>query len=94
MTIWGNDAAYVEKYLDDVPGYYLSGDEGIIDKRGYLTILSRIDDIINVAGHRLDTGRLEESVNRHTEIVESAVIGLNDKQKGEVPIALVIMRAQ
>jgi propionyl-CoA synthetase len=92
MTIWGNDQTYIDKYLVDVPGYYLSGDEGIIDKRGYLTILSRIDDVINVAGHRLDTGRLEESVNRHEEIVESAVVGLNDPMKGEVPIALVITR--
>jgi len=94
MTIWGNDQTYIDKYLDDVPGYYLSGDEGIIDKRGYLTILSRIDDVINVAGHRLDTGRLEESINGHQEIVESAVVGLKDQLKGEVPIGLVIMRTQ
>lgn len=94
MTIWGNDQTYIDKYLADVPGYYLSGDEGIIDSRGYLTILSRIDDVINVAGHRLDTGRLEESINGHVEIVESAVIGVNDKMKGEVPVALIIMRSQ
>ena len=93
MTIWGNDQVYIEKYLEEVPGYYLSGDEGIIDKRGYLSILSRIDDVINVAGHRLDTGRLEESINGQSEIVESAVIGFNDKMKGEVPVALVITRS-
>ena len=63
MTIWGNDQTYIDKYLTDVPGYYLSGDEVIIDMRGYLQILSRIDDVINVAGHRLDTGHLEESIS-------------------------------
>jgi len=94
MTIWGNDQTYIDKYLTDVPGYYLSGDEGIIDKRGYLQILSRIDDVINVAGHRLDTGRLEESINKHAEVVESAVVGLNDKMKGQVPLAYVVMRDQ
>jgi len=63
MTIWGNDQTYIDKYLTDVPGYYLSGDEVIIDMRGYLQILNRIDDVINVAGHRLDTGHLEESIS-------------------------------
>jgi propionyl-CoA synthetase len=65
MTLWGNDARYVDQYLKDCPGYYIMGDEGMIDNIGYLHILSRIDDVINVAGHRLDTGRLEEAINLH-----------------------------
>mmetsp|Transcript_8437 Transcript_8437/g.14138 ORF Transcript_8437/g.14138 Transcript_8437/m.14138 type:complete len:104 (-) Transcript_8437:331-642(-) len=92
MTLWRNDKGYVEKYLTDHPGHYTTGDEGMVDKRGYLHILSRIDDVISVAGHRLDTGRLEETVNRHPEVVESAVIGLNNDFKGQVPLALCILR--
>jgi propionyl-CoA synthetase len=62
MTIWGNDTRYVNSYLKENPGYYIVGDEGIIDKKGYLHVLGRIDDVINVAGHRLDTGRIEEVI--------------------------------
>jgi propionyl-CoA synthetase len=82
MTIWGNDERYVSNYLTENPGYYVMGDEGMIDSRGYLHILSRIDDVINVAGHRLDTGRIEEAINHHRDVAESAVIGLNDQLKG------------
>lgn len=82
MTIWGNDERYVDTYLSENPGYYVMGDEGMIDSRGYLHILSRIDDVINVAGHRLDTGRLEEAINYHKDVAESAVVGLNDEVKG------------
>ena len=92
LTLWNNDEAYVEKYLTEVPGYFNTGDEGLIDERGYLQILGRTDDVINVAGHRLDTGRLEESINKHVEVVESAVIGLTDKMKGEVPMAFVLVK--
>lgn len=82
MTIWGNDERYISNYLSENPGYYIMGDEGMIDSRGYLHILSRIDDVINVSGHRLDTGRIEEAINHHKEIAESAVVGLNDSIKG------------
>ena len=92
MTLWKNDEGYVEKYMTENPGYYAMGDEGLIDERGYVHVLSRIDDVINVAGHRLDTGRLEEAINKHSEIVESAVIGLDDTQKGQVPLAFLILR--
>lgn len=78
MTLWGNDEGYIEKYMSQMDGYYAMGDEGVIDDRGYLHIMSRSDDVINVAAHRLDTGRLEESVNKHTDVVESAVVGLDD----------------
>mmetsp|Transcript_10725 Transcript_10725/g.16307 ORF Transcript_10725/g.16307 Transcript_10725/m.16307 type:complete len:230 (-) Transcript_10725:145-834(-) len=92
MGLWRNPELYREKYLEEVPGYYLCGDEGIVDERGYVHILSRIDDVINVAGHRLETGRLEEVVNNHSEIIESAVIGLDDELKGQVPVALCILK--
>lgn len=92
LTLWGNDQGYVDKYLTDVPGFFNTGDEGMIDERGYIHILSRMDDVINVAGHRLDTGRLEEPIGKHEEIVESAVVGIDDKLKGQVPVALVILR--
>lgn len=65
MTLWGNDQRYIDSYLTEHPGYYMIGDEGIIDSRGYLHIKGRIDDVINVAGHRLDTGRIEEAINNH-----------------------------
>mmetsp|Transcript_10722 Transcript_10722/g.16297 ORF Transcript_10722/g.16297 Transcript_10722/m.16297 type:complete len:207 (-) Transcript_10722:211-831(-) len=92
--LWKRHDLYREKYLEEVPGYYLSGDEGIVDERGYVHLMSRIDDVINVAGHRLETGRIEEVINNHPEIVESAVIGLNDELKGQVPVALAITRGK
>lgn len=64
--------------MTEFPGYYSFGDEGVVDDRGFLSIMSRTDDVINVAGHRLDTGRLEEAINMHGWVVESAVVGFND----------------
>jgi len=81
-TLWGSDEKFIEKYLTEFPGYYSFGDEGVVDERGFLSIMSRTDDVINVAGHRLDTGRLEEAINKHSWVVESAVVGFNDYQKG------------
>ena len=92
LTLWGNDKGFVEKYLSEKPGYYSFGDEGLIDERGYLHIMSRTDDVINVAGHRLDTGRIEESVNLHPDIVENAVVGFNDETKGQVPVAICVLK--
>lgn len=65
LTLWGNDEAFVEKYLTETPGYYTTGDAGLIDENGYLHIMTRVDDVINTAGHRLSTGRLEEVINEH-----------------------------
>lgn len=62
-TLWKSDDLFVEKYLSDIPGYYLSGDAGLIDENGYVSIMTRIDDVINMAGHRISTGRIEEVVN-------------------------------
>ena len=92
MTLWKNDEAYVKNYLSDFDGYYTMGDEGMIDERGYVHVLGRSDDVINVAGHRLDTVRIEEAIGLHKQVLEVAVIGLKDNHKGEVPLALVVVR--
>lgn len=92
LTLWGNDEAFIEKYLTDTPGYYTTGDAGVIDDKGYIHIMTRTDDVINTAGHRISTGRLEEVVNDYGPVVESAVVGFNHPVRGEVPVALVIMK--
>jgi propionyl-CoA synthetase len=76
----------------ETPGYYTTGDAGVIDSKGYLSIMTRIDDVINTAGHRISTGRLEEVVNEHSLVVESAVIGWEDPIKGECPLAFVVLK--
>ena len=91
-TLWNNDAAYVESYLDAYPGYYKTADAGYKDEDGYLWIMSRTDDIINVAGHRLSTGALEEVLAAHAAVAECAVIGVADELKGEVPLGLVVLK--
>ena len=92
LTLWGNDEAFIKKYLNDVPGYYTTGDAGVVDEKGYVHIMTRVDDVINTAGHRISTGRLEEVVNDHSAVVESAVVGYNDPIRGEVPLAYVILK--
>jgi len=91
-TLWRNDDRYRDSYLSAQPGYYLSGDAGLKDKDGYLFIMSRIDDIINVAGHRLSTGAMEEVLAAHGDVAECAVIGAADALKGEVPVGLVVLK--
>ena len=91
-TLWNNDAAYRESYLASYPGYYKTSDAGFKDEDGYLWIMSRTDDIINVAGHRLSTGALEEVLAAHTDVAECAVIGVADELKGEVPLGLVVLK--
>lgn len=92
LTLWGNDGAFIDKYLTETPGYYTTGDAGIIDARGYLHIMTRMDDVINTAGHRISTGRLEEVINDHESVVESAVVGYDQEVRGECPLAFVILR--
>jgi propionyl-CoA synthetase len=92
-TLWGHDDAYIEKYLTDYPGYYKTGDAGFIDEDGYLFVMSRTDDIINVAGHRLSTGAIEEVLASHIDIAEVAVFGVADKLKGQVPLGLAVLKA-
>ena len=92
-TMWNNDAGYKKFYLETYPGYYLSGDAGYKDEDGYVWIMSRIDDIINVAGHRLSTGAMEEVLASHPDVAECAVIGAADELKGELPVGLVVLKA-
>ncbi|MBP9604900.1 MAG: AMP-binding protein, partial [Chromatiaceae bacterium] len=92
-TLWQNDDRYVESYLSSEPGYYLTGDAGMKDEDGYLFIMSRIDDIINVAGHRLSTGGMEEVLASHPDVAECAVIGVADTLKGEIPLGLVVLKS-
>lgn len=90
LTLWNNDEAFKKKYFSDSPGYYTTGDAGYFNDAGYLHIMTRMDDVINTAGHRLSTGRFEEVINEHPSIVESAVIGVWHEIRGDEPFALVI----
>jgi propionyl-CoA synthetase len=92
-TLWGNDARFVQSYLSAQPGYYLTGDAGYLDEEGYLFVMSRIDDIINVAGHRLSTGAMEGVLASHPDVAECAVIGAHDQLKGELPLGLVVLKS-
>ena len=92
-TLWNNDTGYEQSYLSRYPGHYLTGDAGYKDSDGYIYIMSRIDDIINVAGHRLSTGAIEEVLASHQDIAECAVVGVSDELKGEVPVGFVVTKA-
>ena len=92
-TLWGDDEWYRRSYLDRFPGYYLTGDGGYIDADGYVYVMGRTDDVINVAGHRLSTGAIEAVVAAHPAVAECAVIGVADPIKGQTPRALVVLRA-
>ena len=92
-TLWNNDAGYEGSYLSRHAGYYLTGDAGYRDDDGYLYIMSRVDDIINVAGHRLSTGGMEEVLAFHPDVAECAVVGVADAIKGEIPIGFVVTKA-
>lgn len=90
-TLWNADERYIESYLTSFPGYYETGDAGYQDEDGYLYIMSRTDDVINVAGHRLSTGAMEEVLSNHQDVAECAVIGVSDELKGQVPMGLVCL---
>jgi len=92
-TLWNNDAGYERSYLTQHPGFYLTGDAGYKDEDDYIYIMSRVDDIINVAGHRLSTGAMEEVLSSHPDVAECAVMGVADEIKGEVPVGLVVTKA-
>lgn len=92
-TLWNAKQRYVEAYMTEYPGYYQTGDAGHIDEEGYIFVMSRTDDIINVAGHRLSTGAIEEVLCDHQDVAESAVIGVSDQLKGQVPLGLVVLKA-
>ena len=92
-TLWQRDARYVESYLEEFPGYYKTADAGYIDADGYAYVMSRTDDIINVAGHRLSTGAMEEVLSDHPDVAECAVLGVDDDLKGQVPVGFVVLKA-
>src|SRR6478672_7413166 len=92
-TLWGDDDRYVASYLSAFDGYYLTGDGGYLDEDGYLYVMGRTDDVLNVAGHRLSTGSLEAALAGHPAVAECAVIGVADELKGQVPRALVVLKA-
>jgi propionyl-CoA synthetase len=92
-TLWGDDDRFRAAYLAEHPGYYLTGDGGRLDEDGYVFVMGRTDDVINVAGHRLSTGAIEEVLAAHPAVAECAVIGVTDEVKGQVPRGLVVLKA-
>ena len=92
-TLWGDDQRYIDSYLSVFPGRYASGDGGYVDEDGYVYIMGRTDDVINVAGHRLSTGSLEAVVATHNMVAECAVIGVADAIKGQIPKAFVVLKS-
>ncbi len=93
VTLWNNDGDFVRTYMKTFPGYYLTGDAGYVDSDGYLWIMSRTDDIINTAGHRLSTGAMEEVLASHPDVAECAVTGVFDDVKGEIPLGFIVLKA-
>jgi propionyl-CoA synthetase len=91
--VWGDANKFRDSYLTAFPGYYVSGDGGYIDADGYVFVMGRVDDVINVAGHRLSTGEIEETIARHPAVAECAVIARDDDLKGQVPIGLVVLKS-
>ncbi len=92
-TLWNNDARFSDSYLSEFPGYYATADAGYMDEDGYLYIMARTDDIINVAGHRLSTGAMEEVLANHPDVAETAVIGIADKLKGQIPAGFIVLKS-
>ena len=92
-TLYQNDAGFQAAYLERFPGFYQTADAGHVDEDGYLWIMARTDDIINVAGHRLSTGAMEEVLATHPDVAECAVFGVKDPLKGQLPVGLVVLNA-
>jgi propionyl-CoA synthetase len=92
-TLWRGDERFVDAYLARYPGYYLTADAGYFDEDGYIYVMSRIDDVINVAGHRLSTGQMEEVIASHQDVAECAVVGVADQLKGQVPLGFAVLKA-
>jgi propionyl-CoA synthetase len=93
LDLWNDNERFKAGYLNKFPGYYFSGDGGFKDSDNYIYITGRVDDVINVAGHRLSTAEMEEIVSSHHSVAECAVIGINDDLKGQVPLALVVNKS-
>lgn len=92
LTLWNADDRYKGAYLEDYPGYYKTADAGMFDEDGYVYIMARTDDIINVAGHRLSTGGMEEVLASHPDVAECAVIGVEDQMKGQLPLGFLVLK--
>ncbi|MCC7049258.1 MAG: propionyl-CoA synthetase [Alphaproteobacteria bacterium] len=92
-TLWNAEQRYVDSYMKEYPGYYKTGDAGFIDQDGYVFVMARTDDVINVAGHRLSTGAIEEVLASHPDVAECAVIGAADSMKGQVPLGFLVLKA-
>ncbi|MEY4357755.1 MAG: hypothetical protein RL469_1081, partial [Pseudomonadota bacterium] len=91
--MWNDDAGFERAYLQAHHGFYTTGDGGYIDADGYVYVMGRIDDVINIAGHRLSTGELEQAIAGHPAVAECAVIGVADSLKGTVPVGLAVLKA-
>jgi propionyl-CoA synthetase len=92
-TLWNAEERFVQSYFSKFPGYYETGDAGYIDENGYVFVMARTDDVINVAGHRLSTGAMEEVLSDHNDVAECAVIGVADQMKGQLPLGLLVLNA-
>ncbi len=92
-TLWNGDERYKQSYMAEFPGYYKTGDAGFIDSDGYVSVMTRVDDVINVAGHRLSTGQIEEVLASHDAVAECAVVGVADDLKGQVPLGFLVLKA-
>ncbi|WP_040168512.1 AMP-binding protein [Microbacterium gorillae] len=92
-TLWGGDERFESSYTNAIPGYYATGDSGYVDEDGYVFVMGRADDVINVAGHRLSTGSMEQSLLEHPALAEAAVVGAKDELKGQVPVGFVVLKA-
>ena len=92
-TLWRNEDRFISSYMSTFPGYYETSDGGFIDKDGYVYVMGRMDDVINIAGHRLSTGAMEEVIATHPDVAECAVIGTDDQLKGQLPLGLFVLKA-
>ena len=92
-TLWNAEERYRSAYMEQFPGYYSTADAGFIDEDGYVFVMSRTDDIINVAGHRLSTGAMEEVLAGHVDVAECAVVGVEDQLKGQLPLGFLVLNA-
>jgi propionyl-CoA synthetase len=92
-TLWNDDERFIQSYMKEFPGYYKTADAGFIDDEGYAFVMARTDDIINVAGHRLSTGAMEEVLADHPDVAECAVLGVDDQLKGQVPVGFMVLNA-
>jgi len=91
-TLWNNDQRYINSYLTEFPGYYMTADAGYMDEDDYVYIMARTDDVINVAGHRLSTGGMEEVLSKHPDVAECAVVGVADSFKGQLPVGFLVLK--